>query len=69
MGYGHIANCQSKAAAFEKCKKEATTDALKRALRNFGNVLGNCIYDQDYLKRVTKVKVASVCNATRLSAS
>ena len=58
IGYGHIENCKGKAAAFEKAKKEGTTDAMKRALRNFGNVLGNCIYDKDYLSKVTKVKVA-----------
>jgi DNA repair and recombination protein RAD52 len=57
IGYGHIENCKGKAAAFEKCKKEGTTDALKRALRNFGNSLGNCIYDKDYLSKVTKMKV------------
>ncbi|ROW00840.1 hypothetical protein VMCG_06483 [Cytospora schulzeri] len=56
IGYGHIENCKGKAAAFEKAKKEGTTDALKRALRNFGNVLGNCIYDKEYLKKVTKLK-------------
>ncbi|KAF4625108.1 hypothetical protein G7Y89_g13059 [Cudoniella acicularis] len=55
IGYGHMENCKGKAAAFEKAKKEGTTDALKRALRNFGNVLGNCIYDKDYLGKVTKV--------------
>ncbi|CAG8281745.1 unnamed protein product [Penicillium olsonii] len=58
IGYGHIENCKGKAAAFEKAKKEGTTDALKRALRNFGNVLGNCIYDKDYVAKVTKVKAA-----------
>ena len=56
VGYGHMENCKGKAAAFEKAKKEGTTDALKRALRSFGNVLGNCIYDKEYLKQVTKVK-------------
>lgn len=56
VGYGHIENCAGKAKAFEKAKKEGTTDALKRALRNFGNVLGNCIYDKDYVKKVTKMK-------------
>jgi DNA recombination protein Rad52 len=60
IGYGHIENCKGKAAAFEKAKKEGTTDALKRALRSFGNVLGNCIYDKDYLNKVTKVKFAPV---------
>ncbi|KAI9666858.1 MAG: DNA repair protein rad52 [Trizodia sp. TS-e1964] len=56
IGYGSIENTKGKAAAFEKAKKEAATDALKRALRNFGNVLGNCIYDKHYLTKVTKMK-------------
>ncbi|KAI9727116.1 MAG: DNA repair protein rad52 [Chrysothrix sp. TS-e1954] len=58
VGYGHIENCKGKAAAFEKAKKESATDALKRALRNFGKVLGNCLYDKDYLNRVTKLRIA-----------
>ncbi|PWY86225.1 RAD52 DNA repair protein [Aspergillus heteromorphus CBS 117.55] len=56
IGYGHMENAKGKAAAFEKAKKEGTTDGLKRALRNFGNVLGNCVYDKDYVAKVTKVK-------------
>ena len=63
IGYGLIENCKGKGAAFKKAKKEGTTDALKRALRNFGNVLGNCIYDKDFLGRVTKIKVAPVSSA------
>ncbi|EXJ86600.1 hypothetical protein A1O3_03553 [Capronia epimyces CBS 606.96] len=59
IGYGQIENCKGKAAAFEKAKKEGTTDALKRALRNFGNVLGNCVYDKGYLAKVTKMKVGA----------
>ena len=58
IGYGHIENCKGKAAAFDKAKKEGVTDGMKRALRNFGNVLGNCLYDKDYLQKVTKIKVA-----------
>lgn len=57
IGYGSIENAKNKAMAFEKAKKEGTTDGLKRALRSFGSVLGNCIYDQDYVKQVTKIKV------------
>lgn len=57
IGYGHIENCKGKAAAFEKAKKEGTTDGLKRALRCFGNVLGNCIYDKTYLAKISKMKV------------
>ncbi|EXJ61451.1 uncharacterized protein A1O5_11767 [Cladophialophora psammophila CBS 110553] len=59
IGYGQIENCKGKAAAFEKAKKEGTTDALKRTLRTFGNVLGNCVYDKSYLSKVTKMKVGS----------
>jgi DNA repair and recombination protein RAD52 len=59
IGYGEMENCKGKGAAFHKAKKEATTDALKRALRNFGNVLGNCIYDKAYLTKVMKVKPTS----------
>ena len=63
VGYGQIKNCKGKAEAFEKAKKEGTTDALKRSLRNFGNLLGNCIYDKDYVSKVTKLKVAPVCRS------
>lgn len=66
VGYGHIENCKGKAAAFEKAKKEGTTDALKRALRNFGNILGNCVYDKDYVARVTKLKIAPVRSAVSI---
>lgn len=60
IGYGSIENAKGKAMAFEKAKKEGTTDGLKRALRSFGNVLGNCIYDKEYVKQVTKVKAEPV---------
>ncbi|VEU19872.1 DEKNAAC100909 [Brettanomyces naardenensis] len=55
IGYGSIDNCRTKSAAFDKCKKEAVTDGMKRALRQFGNALGNCLYDKDFLSKVTKV--------------
>ncbi|TID30931.1 hypothetical protein CANINC_000453 [Pichia inconspicua] len=57
IGYGSIENCRSKAMAFEKCKKEACTDGMKRALRQFGNALGNCLYDKDFLQNITKVSM------------
>ena len=41
-----------KALSIEKARKEAVTDALKRALKSFGNILGNCLSDKDYLKMV-----------------
>ncbi|KAJ8508286.1 hypothetical protein ONZ45_g9417 [Pleurotus djamor] len=57
VGYGVIENAKSKGMALDKCKKEAVTDALKRALRNFGNLLGNCLYDKSYAQEVVKIKV------------
>ncbi|KAF8842441.1 hypothetical protein BDN67DRAFT_965772 [Paxillus ammoniavirescens] len=57
VGYGMLENSKSKAAALDKCKKEAVTDALKRTLRNFGNLLGNCLYDKAYAQEVVKIKV------------
>lgn len=60
IGYGSIENAKGKAMAFEKAKKEGTTDGLKRALRSFGNVLGNCIYDKGFVSQVTKIKAQPV---------
>ncbi|KTW27028.1 hypothetical protein T552_02521 [Pneumocystis carinii B80] len=57
IGYGCVENFRGKGAAFEKAKKEGTTDALKRALRTFGNVLGNCLYDKTYLREIGKINV------------
>ncbi|OAX33186.1 hypothetical protein K503DRAFT_851969 [Rhizopogon vinicolor AM-OR11-026] len=57
VGYGAAENVKSKAQAIDKSKKEAVTDAVKRALRNFGSLLGNCIYDKSYAQEVTKIKV------------
>ena len=36
----------------EKARKEAVTDGMKRALRSFGNLLGNCLQDKEYIKLV-----------------
>lgn len=52
IGYGSAENQRSKAVAYEKARKEAVTDAMKRALRMFGNRLGNCAYDKAFLKQV-----------------
>ncbi|CEI94678.1 Putative DNA repair and recombination protein RAD52 [Rhizopus microsporus] len=55
IGYGSAENSKSKAIAFEKAKKQAVTDATKRTLRNFGNALGNCIYDKVYLSGIARM--------------
>jgi DNA repair and recombination protein RAD52 len=59
VGYG-ISENKNKGIAIENAKKEAVSDARKRALRLFGNALGNCIYDKEHINRVkNKVKSAS----------
>jgi DNA repair and recombination protein RAD52 len=50
VGYGCAENPR-KGTAIENAKKEAVTDARKRALRMFGNALGNCIYDKQHVKK------------------
>ncbi|XP_043821354.1 DNA repair protein RAD52 homolog isoform X2 [Dromiciops gliroides] len=55
VGYGVSEGLKSKALSLEKARKEAVTDGLKRALRCFGNALGNCILDKDYLKSLDKL--------------
>ncbi|KAI0738916.1 Rad52 22 double-strand break repair protein [Daedaleopsis nitida] len=60
VGYGLLENSKSKGAALDKCKKEAVTDAVKRTLRNFGNLLGNCLYDKSYTQEVVKIKIPPV---------
>ncbi|EJC98404.1 Rad52/22 double-strand break repair protein [Fomitiporia mediterranea MF3/22] len=65
VGYGMLENSRSKGAALDKCKKEAVTDGVKRALRNFGNLLGNCLYDKQYAKEIVKMAVppVSICSS------
>ncbi|KAJ3099116.1 DNA repair protein rad52 [Phlyctochytrium bullatum] len=65
FGYGTIENAKSKGAAFEKVRKQAVTDGIKRALRAFGNALGNCVYDKDYIKRVKKIPKLKPIEITR----
>ncbi|XP_039213834.1 DNA repair protein RAD52 homolog isoform X1 [Crotalus tigris] len=55
VGYGVSEGLKSKALSLEKARKEAVTDGLKRALKCFGNALGNCILDKDYLRLVNKL--------------
>jgi hypothetical protein len=62
VGFGKVQNCfTGKADALENAKKEAVTDALKRAMRQFGSLMGNCLYDTKcYLPGVTKMKATPV---------
>ncbi|TFK20914.1 Rad52/22 double-strand break repair protein [Coprinopsis marcescibilis] len=60
IGYGLLENTKSKGQGLDKCKKEAVTDGIKRALRNFGNLMGNCLYDKSYTHEIVKMKVPPV---------
>ena len=46
VGMG-VQKVQNEADAHESAYKEAETDALKRALRSFGNTFGLALYDKD----------------------
>ena len=52
VGYGTSEGMKSKALSIEKARKESITDGMKRALKSFGNALGNCLSDKDYLRYV-----------------
>lgn len=55
VGYGVSEGLKSKALSLEKARKEAVTDGMKRALKCFGNALGNCIHDKEYIIAINKV--------------
>ncbi|XP_021455904.2 DNA repair protein RAD52 homolog isoform X1 [Oncorhynchus mykiss] len=55
VGYGVSEGQKSKALSLEKARKEAVTDGLKRALKCFGNALGNCIMNKEYLISINKI--------------
>ncbi|KAG9272389.1 hypothetical protein AMEX_G13381 [Astyanax mexicanus] len=55
VGYGVSEGLKSKALSLEKARKEAVTDGLKRALKCFGNALGNCILNKEYLVAINKI--------------
>ena len=76
VGYGLSEGMTSKGLSFEKARKEAVTDGLKRALKSFGNVLGNCLYDKEYVSYVGSLSKSTTnfeqedmmnsCNSTGL---
>ena len=49
LGTGSTENQRTKADAISLARKEAATDARKRTLKNFGNALGNSLYDRQHL--------------------
>ena len=51
VGVG-MSEMPKKGMAIELAKKEAVSDARKRALRLFGNYLGNSLYDANYVRQL-----------------
>lgn len=60
-GYGTGEHASTKSIAMEKARFAAAFDGMKRALRKFGNAMGNCLYDTNYLQHVDS-SVAPVSN-------
>lgn len=54
VGYGSSDGLRQRAQSLEKARKEAVTDALKRSLKTFGNALGNCLADKEYIKQLMR---------------
>ncbi|KAF5696801.1 Rad52 22 double-strand break repair protein [Fusarium globosum] len=55
-GYGGNKPYRTKGEAIEAAIKEAETDAFKRAIRKFGDVLGNCLYREETRKFIERVR-------------
>ena len=63
VGVGMAENPR-KGPAIELAKKEAVSDGRKRALRLFGNYLGNSLYDKDYVKTIEVPKQKDITPVT-----
>ena len=59
---------RDRAKAVENARKEAVSDATKRALRAFGNALGNCVYDKAHCKENEAAKKAAAKRAALAAA-
>lgn len=56
LGYGSSVNMPQRQQAYDKAYKEAVTDALKRTLRQFGEAMGNCLYNKEYVSMVRNIR-------------
>mmetsp|Transcript_32587 Transcript_32587/g.52949 ORF Transcript_32587/g.52949 Transcript_32587/m.52949 type:complete len:513 (-) Transcript_32587:230-1768(-) len=59
IGYGSAIN-MGKGPGLEKAFKEAVTDGIKRCLRQFGDGLGNCLYDRTFLRNMKSGRERSI---------
>jgi DNA repair and recombination protein RAD52 len=53
----HTMETSDKNTNEENAIKAATTDALKRCLRLFGDALGNCLYDKKFIQEANTIYV------------
>eukprot|EP00912_Choanoflagellata_sp_UC4_P000883 UC4_evm7s543 len=52
IGFGTAENMSRPTAAIEKAKKQAVSDGMKRALRQYGPALGSCLADSNFTKYI-----------------
>lgn len=63
-GGGCADNMRSKGEAVMKAEKEAVTDGVKRALKNFGMRLGLSLYDRQYVREMNRPNTAKAPTTT-----
>ena len=68
VGYGCATNMPTDVEATEKALKSAVSDATKRALRVFGDRLGNCLTDKQFIADVQSGLYNSTATATATTA-
>lgn len=65
VGFGQSDGQKDLGAALETAKKACISDARKRALRCFGELLGNSCYDKDHLREVNSIQTKPKFNLPR----
>lgn len=56
IGFGIAEKIKGQGKAIKMAYKSATTDAIKRALKQFGKSLGSCCNDKAYIRHIRKTK-------------
>ena len=59
VGFGSVVNEKDRGKGIENARKEAVSDAMKRALRHFGHALGLGVYDKAHCKENEAAKKAA----------
>lgn len=56
VGFGIAERVKGLGKAKRQAYKSATTDAIKRALKQFGNALGLCCSDKNYIRQIKRMR-------------